>query len=78
MGAERRDTETESVDAPPSVDVPALPVPPDGGWGWMVCAASFFLSLIVDGCCYSYGIFYMEYLDGFMLFIMLLNIKWRV
>ncbi|ELT99746.1 hypothetical protein CAPTEDRAFT_22666, partial [Capitella teleta] len=42
-----------------------LPVPPDGGWGWVVVGSSFFLSLIVDGCCYSYGIFYMEYLAHF-------------
>lgn len=65
MGSKRRSITETSKDVDLPGDMPALPVPPDGGWGWMVCAASFFMSLIVDGCCYSYGIFYMEYLDYF-------------
>lgn len=33
----------------------ALPV--DGGWGWVVVAASFFCNLMVDGYTYSVGVF---------------------
>ena len=25
------------------------PSPPDGGWGWVVCAASFLCNMILDG-----------------------------
>lgn len=29
---------------------------PDGGWGWAVVFASFFISVIVDGIGYTFGI----------------------
>lgn len=32
-------------------------VPPDGGWGWVVVAATFFCNLVGDGIMYSFGIF---------------------
>ena len=35
---------------------PVLPSPPDGGWGWVVCAASFLCNLILDGIAYSFGV----------------------
>ena len=38
---------------------------PDGGWGWMVVAASFLSNLIVDGVLYTFGIFYVELLIKF-------------
>jgi MFS family permease len=41
------------------------PVAPDGGWGWMVVVASFFSNLVVDGVCYTFGIFYGELIDHF-------------
>lgn len=41
----------------------ALPDPPDGGWGWMVVIGSFMIHVIADGIVYSFGIFYMEFLD---------------
>ena len=31
-----------------------LPGPPDGGWGWVVCFASFMCNFIVDGIVYRY------------------------
>jgi hypothetical protein len=35
---------------------PETPVAPDGGWGWIVVLASFFISVIVDGICYTFGV----------------------
>ncbi|XP_046598216.1 uncharacterized protein LOC107217251 isoform X6 [Neodiprion lecontei] len=32
-------------------------VPPDGGWGWVIVAASFMCNLVVDGIIFSFGVF---------------------
>ena len=32
------------------------PAPPDGGWGWVVCAASFLCNMILDGIAYCFGV----------------------
>lgn len=38
--------------------VPAnVAIPPDGGWGWVVVAASFCCNLVVDGIIYSFGMY---------------------
>ena len=42
---------------------PGPPIPPDGGYGWVVMLASFMVNVIVDGVCFSFGIFYLEFLD---------------
>lgn len=42
-----------------------LPVPPDGGWGWAVVFGSFMLHVIADGIVYSFGVFYIEFLEEF-------------
>ena len=42
-----------------------LPTPPDGGWGWVVVLGSFMIHVIADGVAYSFGIFYVEFLDYF-------------
>ncbi|ELT97508.1 hypothetical protein CAPTEDRAFT_171008 [Capitella teleta] len=47
----------------PDASVLRPPVPPDGGYGWVICAASFLASVILDGVCFSFGIFYIEFLD---------------
>ncbi|XP_039961034.1 uncharacterized protein LOC126759943 isoform X2 [Bactrocera neohumeralis] len=41
------------------------PVPPDGGWGWMVVFGSFMIHIITDGMTYSFGLFYDEFLTYF-------------
>ena len=42
-----------------------LPVPPDGGWGWAVVFGSFMLHVIADGIVYSFGVFFIEFLEEF-------------
>lgn len=44
---------------------PSPPMPLDGGWGWMVVVASLVCNIIVDGVCFSFGIFYVEFLEYF-------------
>ncbi|XP_065225825.1 monocarboxylate transporter 5-like [Planococcus citri] len=45
----------------PTATVPThVAVPPDGGWGWVVVAASFCCNLIVDGIIYSFSMFLKE------------------
>ncbi|OAD51996.1 Monocarboxylate transporter 12 [Eufriesea mexicana] len=39
--------------------------PPDGGWGWVVVAASFMVNLIADGITFSFGVIYVEFLKYF-------------
>ncbi len=43
------DFENGSTVDGPSPSLISLPVPPDGGWGWIVCAGSFLSMIILDG-----------------------------
>jgi len=54
--AEEEDGEWEEFDAP---------VPPDGGWGWVVMISGFLSNVIVDGVCYTYSVFFNELLEYF-------------
>lgn len=45
-------------------DVPA-PIPPDGGWGWVVTFSSFMVGFLVDGICFTFGFFFKEFMDYF-------------
>ena len=59
-----RNSSSYVYDAPDeSTAVP--PLPPDGGWGWVVVIASLFINIIVDGVCFSFGVFYVAFLDHF-------------
>lgn len=40
-----------------------IPEPPDGGWGWVIVAVSFLCNMVVDGISYSFGIFFMEFVQ---------------
>lgn len=40
-------------------------VPPDGGWGWIVCIASLWVNGIVFGILNSYGILYVSMLKKY-------------
>lgn len=40
-----------------------IPEPPDGGWGWVIVAASFLSNVVVDGVAYSFGIFLVHFVD---------------
>ncbi|XP_054717390.1 monocarboxylate transporter 12-B-like [Uloborus diversus] len=41
----------------------SIPEPPDGGYGWVIVAASFFCNVVVDGISYSFGIFLIHFVD---------------
>ena len=41
-----------------------VPVPPDGGWGWVIVLSSFICNFIVDGICYTFGVF----LDSYVIY----------
>lgn len=45
--------------------VSSLPVPPDGGWGWVVVFASFMINFIADGVSLSFGILFVDFVDYF-------------
>ncbi|XP_066598707.1 monocarboxylate transporter 12 [Prorops nasuta] len=40
-------------------------VPPDGGWGWVIVAASFMCNLFVDGIIFSFGVFLNNIAEAF-------------
>ncbi|XP_041364608.1 monocarboxylate transporter 12-like [Gigantopelta aegis] len=42
-----------------------FPPAPDGGWGWVIVLASFVISVICDGCSFSFGVLFSELLDAF-------------
>ena len=50
----QRDTEDYEEDE--DGDDLVAPSPPDGGWGWVVCAASFLCNMILDGIAYCFGV----------------------
>lgn len=40
-------------------------VPPDGGWGWVVVAAAFYINTVIDGVIFTYGIFINQIMDSY-------------
>lgn len=45
----------------PDVTGELLPVPPDGGYGWVIVLAAFMSNLIVDGICNAFSEFKASY-----------------
>ncbi|VDI76009.1 Hypothetical predicted protein [Mytilus galloprovincialis] len=56
------ESRTEEEDTECDSDVP---LPPDGGWGWVVTFSSFMISFLVDGVCFTFGLFLPYFLDHF-------------
>ncbi|CAB3367154.1 Hypothetical predicted protein [Cloeon dipterum] len=40
-------------------------IPPDGGWGWVIVAASFFCNFVVDGIIFSFGMYKKHIIEEF-------------
>lgn len=55
----------DSDDSGLGMDTSPANIPPDGGWGWVITAASFMISVLVDGVCFTFGIFFSEFLEYF-------------
>ena len=73
MGVEKQrnavdDDDVNAKDLPPDEEEEEdeeRVIPPDGGWGWMVVLSSFIIHIIADGIVYSFGIFFIEFIDYF-------------
>lgn len=55
----------ESLHGGAGCDGPSPPVPPDGGWGWVVVFASFMCNVIVDGVAFSFAMFYERFMSRY-------------
>ncbi|XP_026729050.1 monocarboxylate transporter 3-like [Trichoplusia ni] len=55
------DTDSICSSKPPADQPPQIP---DGGWGWVVVAASFLIATVADGLAFSYGLMH----DKFVIF----------
>ena len=62
LGSESSDRKGD-IFAARSGDIP--PLPPDGGYGWIVLIASFTCNLLIDGMGYSIGILNVHFLHTY-------------
>ena len=65
LNVENQSSPPEEDDDDDYSDYGELPPPPDGGYGWVICFASFMCNMIVDGIAYTFGIFLGEFVDYF-------------
>ncbi|XP_022903773.1 monocarboxylate transporter 14 [Onthophagus taurus] len=61
--AARLTAEQEQEEDEEYCDYHDLPPPPDGGYGWVIVAASFMCNMIVDGIAYTFGVFINEFIN---------------
>ena len=54
-----------SVSSASSSTNTSIPGAPDGGFGWVVVAASFFVNMIADGVTFSFGVMFDEFQNEF-------------
>ena len=59
---QRAAAEEESDEEPEEGESMEPPLPPDGGYGWVILFASFICNMLVDGVCFTFGLFYLEFL----------------
>lgn len=38
---------------------------PDGGWGWVIVLAAFCANVVVDGLCFTVGMYHREWMSHF-------------
>lgn len=62
---EEEGIQTDGVEVTEAEEATKPIVPPDGGFGWVVVVASFFVHAIVLGNLYSFGVFYPVYIEAF-------------
>jgi len=60
----RRHASGESTVSTDSVS-PYIPLPPDGGYGWVIVLASFMNHVIVDGFAFTFGVFMDDFTEYF-------------
>lgn len=65
-GEEKKAVESQPLkDDGPQTVTAYVALPPDGGWGWVVVAASFLCNVVVDGVVFSFGVFLNPIADEF-------------
>lgn len=61
----RQGRKKADVEADMSPDDTPTPIPPDGGYGWVVTFCSFMVGFLVDGICFTFGFFFKEFQQYF-------------
>lgn len=63
---QRSDTHTDSTETAIDAEINEfIPTPPDGGWGWLIVLSSFMNQFILDGICYAFGAYMLDYQEYF-------------
>ena len=63
LNGEKEDVESHLLEGDSKEDTEPSNPNIDGGYAWVIVTASFLMSVIVDGVCYSFGIFLIEFLQ---------------
>lgn len=60
-----KDVENNNTDKVADDATGQVPIPPDGGWGWVITFSSFMIGMIVDGIAFTFGFFFLEFQEYF-------------